>query len=47
MRHDTFPGLTRYVLGEPLDDAWRAQAQAAMAECVAALPVLDGQVLEE
>lgn len=41
MTHDTFPGLTRYVLGQPLDDAWRAQAQAAMAECVAALPVLD------
>ena len=41
MAHDTFPGLTRYVLGEPLDDEWRARAQAAMAECVAALPVLD------
>lgn len=47
MRHDTFPGLTRYVLGEPLDDAWRAQAQAAMAECVAALPVFDRPVLDE
>jgi uncharacterized protein YndB with AHSA1/START domain len=41
MRHDTFPGLARYVLGAPLDDEWRAQAQTAMAECVAALPVLD------
>jgi uncharacterized protein YndB with AHSA1/START domain len=41
MKNDTFPGLARYVLGEPLDDAWRAQAQAAMAECVAALPVLE------
>lgn len=43
MEHDTFPGLARYVLGEPLDDEWRAKAQAAMAACVAALPVLDGR----
>ena len=41
MKNDTFPGLTRYVMGEPLDDVWRAQAQVAMAECVAALPVLE------
>jgi uncharacterized protein YndB with AHSA1/START domain len=40
-RIDTLPGLARYVLGEPLDDAWRAQVQVAMAECVAALPVLE------
>jgi uncharacterized protein YndB with AHSA1/START domain len=41
MRIDTLPGLTRYVCGEPLDDAWRDQVQVAMAECVAALPVLE------
>ena len=41
MRIDTLPGLSRYVRGEPLDDAWRNQVQVAMAECVAALPVLE------
>lgn len=39
MRTDTFPGLARYVTGQPLDDEWRAQARAAMSACVAALPV--------
>jgi uncharacterized protein YndB with AHSA1/START domain len=42
MRLATLPGLARYLRGEPLDDAWRAQVTAAVAECIAALPVLDG-----
>jgi uncharacterized protein YndB with AHSA1/START domain len=41
MRFATLPGLARYLSGEPLDDAWRGQAEAGVAECIAALPVLD------
>jgi uncharacterized protein YndB with AHSA1/START domain len=42
MRLATLPGLARYRSGEPLDDAWRAHVKAAVAECITALPVLDG-----
>ena len=42
MRIATLPGLARYLSGEPLDDAWRRNVEAAVAECIAALPVLDG-----
>jgi uncharacterized protein YndB with AHSA1/START domain len=42
MRMATLPGLARYLGGEPLDDLWRGQVEAAVAECIAALPVLDG-----
>lgn len=41
MRLATLPGLARYVIGEPLDDAWREQVKVAVGECIAALPVLD------
>jgi len=41
MRLATLPGLARYVIGEPLDDAWREQVKLAVGECIAALPVLD------
>jgi uncharacterized protein YndB with AHSA1/START domain len=41
MRIATLPGLARYLSGEPLDDAWRRQVEAAVAECIAALPVLN------
>jgi uncharacterized protein YndB with AHSA1/START domain len=42
MRLATLPGLARYVTGESLDDAWREQVKAAVGECIAALPVLQG-----
>lgn len=41
MRIATLPGLARYLSGEPLDEAWREQVQTAVAECIAALPVLE------
>ena len=41
MRLATLPGLARYVIGEPLDDAWREQVKLAVGDCIAALPVLD------
>jgi hypothetical protein len=41
MQIATLPGLARYLAGEPLDDAWRGQVEAAVAECIAALPVLE------
>jgi cytochrome b len=37
------PGaIARYLKGEPLDDPWRKQAEAAVADCIAALPDLGG-----
>jgi uncharacterized protein YndB with AHSA1/START domain len=41
MQLATLPGLARYVTGAPLDDTWRDEVEAAVAECIAALPVLD------
>ena len=40
MQIATLPGLARYVGGEPLDDAWRTEVEAAVARCIAALPVV-------
>jgi uncharacterized protein YndB with AHSA1/START domain len=37
MHVDALAGLTRYVRGEPLDDAWRAEVAARMADGVAQL----------
>jgi hypothetical protein len=37
MAVDALAGLTRYVRGEPLDDAWRAEVAERMANGVAAL----------
>ena len=42
MAVDALAGLARYVTGQPLDDAWRARVQAAMAEGLAALPESSG-----
>jgi hypothetical protein len=41
MRIATLPGLARYLRGEPLDEAWREQVRAAVAECIASLPGLE------
>ena len=42
MQIATLPGLARYLAGQPLDDEWRRQVEADVAECIGALPVLEG-----
>lgn len=42
MAVDALAGLARAVAGEPLDDAWRAQVQAAMASRVTKLDWVSG-----